>query len=345
MEKTRIALLLTGGTICCRTSQEGVRRSDVAAATTILEQYYYETHPDSVVEFDVKMPLNRLSEDLTPDDWVVLLRSIASLNLKEYNGILIAHGTDTLEQTSAMLSAVLYDISIPVLLISAISPLDDALTNGHINFANGVRMIENHVAPGVWAVYANSDGEVYLHRGFDLQPCLNNSIDFFSTTMKTVDYVLEHREMSIRKASDMHVQMLQNHMDQKADVLLIRPYNGLRYDKMVLDDVAAVVHGTYHSETANAIRFSPYGMQTLIERCSKRGIPCYLVPCHMSEQDYGSGYDLVQGGAIPLENMSAAFAYGAVWFYSMCGLRGDVLTQKIRQVRQSLESQLFLCCM
>ena len=87
----RIALILTGGTICSRAGFDGTRRSDVGTASTVLEQHYRLAHPYSSVEFDVQMPLNALSEDLTPDDWCTLLRTIAALDLKRYDGIIIAH--------------------------------------------------------------------------------------------------------------------------------------------------------------------------------------------------------------------------------------------------------------
>ena len=140
----RIALILTGGTICSRVGHDGTRRSDVGTASTVLEQHYRLAHPFSSVQFEVQMPLNRLSEDLIPDDWCVILRSIASLDLRRYDGIIIAHGTDTLEQTAGMLSAALADISIPVILVSAIEPLDESQTNGHANFEAAVKLICKH---------------------------------------------------------------------------------------------------------------------------------------------------------------------------------------------------------
>ena len=93
------------------------------------------------------------------------------------------------------------------------------------------------------------------------------------------------------------------------------------------------------------MRFSPYAVQTLIQRCRSYGIPCYLAPCQEQNQSYGSGYDLVQEGAIPLGHMTLAFAYGAVWTGCLLGLSGEQLTSRVRQMRQSLESQLFRCCM
>ena len=339
----RIALILTGGTICSRTASDGARRSDAGTALTVLEQHYRLAHPFSSVEFQTHIPLNCLSEDLTPDDWCTLLRTIASLDISRLDGILIAHGTDTLEQTAAMLSAALCGIGIPVVLVSAIAPLSDAMTNGHANFEAAVKLICKHLSGGVWAVYRNLSGEVYVHRGFDLLPCQHESMDFFSGTMQTLEQVLE-AEPEMKKSTRTDLRALAVHALHAPEVMLLHPYNGLRYDRLSLVGAAAVVHGTYHSETANSVRFSPYGMQALIRRCREQEIPCFLAPCHLHGESYGSSCDLVHEGAIPLEGMTLPFAYGAVWVSVMLGYADDYLTGHVRQLRQSLESQSFRCC-
>ena len=341
----RIALILTGGTICCRTASDGARRSDVGTAQTVLEQHYRSANPFSSVVFEVHAPLNRLSEDLTPDDWCALLRTIASLDFSQLDGIIIAHGTDTLEQTAGMLTAALSGLTLPVILVSAIAPLDDPMTNGHINFEAAIRLICRRLNSGVWAVYANSDGEVYLHRGFELLPCQWSSPDFFSASMRTVDAVLDSEPLTFQKKTALDAQALREAASHAPELCLLHPYNGLRYDKIALDGVQAIVHGTYHSETANASRYSPYGVQSLLLRCQQAGIPMFLAPCRVQHQDYGSSFDLVQAGAIPLENMLLPFAYGAVWTGCLFGLHGEMLVSRVRQLRQSLESQLFRCFM
>ncbi len=289
------------------------------------------------------MPMNRLSEDLTPEDWRDLLLALAETPFEAVGGVIIAHGTDTLDQTAAMLSAALVGVPVPVVLVSAIAPLSDPQTNGHANFAAAVQLIQHRLMPGVWAVYENSDGEMLLHRGCDLLPCRNGSRSFCSDTMMPVAAVLEAEQVD-RPPCRLDRAVLTDIAKQTAEVCLLHPYNGLRYDTVPLDGISAVVHGTYHSETANSLRYSPYAVQTLLLRCQKRGIPCFLAPCRMSGQDYGSSYDLVQEGAIPLEDMTLAFAYGAVWVGAHLGLSGDILTARVRQMRQRQDSQLFRCC-
>lgn len=334
-----IALILTGGTICSRTAADGTRRSDVGSAVTVLEQGYRATQPHSTVQFNVQMPLDRLSEDLTPDDWCILLRALFSLDYGTTDGVVIAHGTDTLSQTAGMLAAALVGVPVPVILVSAIAPLGDPRTNGHANFAAAVGLIERKLAPGVWAVYENADGIMYLHRGFELLPCQWGSTSFFSAGMiPAAELQTAPAEKALPKPEFFPV-------GAPPQVLLLRPYNGLRYDNIPLENIAAVIHGTYHSETANSVKNSPYSVLNLLKRCRENGIPCFLTPCRAESQDYGSGYDLLRAGAVPLGNMTVFFAYGAVWLSALQGYSGDALVRRIEEIRQCCESQSFRCFM
>lgn len=336
-----IDLILTGGTICSRVDSDGTRRSFAEEALTSLEARYRADNPYAEVRFRVHRPLDKLSEDLTPDDWCLLLREIARVDSADSEGILIAHGTDTLEQTAAMLSAALCGISLPVLLVSATAPLDDPRSNGHRNFAEAVRLIRRGLCGGVWAVFENSDGVVYLHYGFELSACAHGSMSFESPRMTPVSQLrqtAESGELPPRRGMPLAL----SDIGEPKNVLLLRPYNGLRYDTVSLESVEAVVHTTYHSETANSERYSPYGMQTLISRCAERGIPCFLAPCSDAPV-YGSGHDLVQAGAIPLAGMTPAFAYGAVWFCLMRGVGREALAGRVRGLRQRLSAQCLRC--
>lgn len=336
-----IALLLTGGTICSRCADDGARRSDVHSAVTLLERAYYDAHPKAAVRFRSQMPMDRLSEDLTPDDWYTLLSAIGSLHLREIGGIVIAHGTDTLEQTAAMLSAALCGISVPVILVAAISPPDDPTTNAHENFAAAISLIGQRLAGGVYAVYRNSSGTVYLHRGCDLRRCAYGSMDFFSAGMTPVEDVCKAARIS-RASSEISQTALCCIADRNCEILRIYPYNGLRYDKLPLDCTSAVLQETYHSGTANARQNSPYSVYTLLHRCAEQGIPCYLAPCDETVSCYGSTYDLVHAGAVPLD-VPAAFAYGALWIGAHRGLSGKALTAFVRETYLSVSAAPLRC--
>ena len=72
------------------------------------------------------------SSNIGPEDWTGLATLIAERSY-DYQGIVVIHGTDTLAYTSAMLSYMLQNISIPVVVtgsqLSIANPVADALEN------------------------------------------------------------------------------------------------------------------------------------------------------------------------------------------------------------------------
>ena len=326
-----ISLILTGGTICSRTAADGLRRCDVPAVSTVLEQRFRAQHPENPVQFAVQAPLNRLSEDLTPADWLKLLDCIAETDLTGTDGMMILHGTDTLHQTAAMLSAALAGVPVPVVLVSACSPPGEPDSNADANFAAAVSLIQQGLQPGVWAVYRNTDGKVWLHRGCELEEC-SRSADFHSPHMCPA----EHAPTGPR--GDARLLSRRDRFQNAAEILLLMPYNGMRYDRIPLNQTAAVLHATYHSGTANSSEASPYSVCELLRRCKEAGTPCYLAPCVLQAGSYSSTAALVQQGAIPLD-MPLWFAYSALWLGALCGLKGDSLTKFVTDTYQRVRYQ------
>ena len=109
-----ILLVLTGGTIgsvnnngIIGTQKTGCRILEMT------EKYLSDFH------FDVKQPLNILSENIDVRHWEKLLNFIYSQDISEYDGIIITHGSDTLSYSSAMLGIMLNGLKIPVAITAA----------------------------------------------------------------------------------------------------------------------------------------------------------------------------------------------------------------------------------
>lgn len=330
-----ISVIFTGGTICCVTDDKGTRSSNVKATGYLLTEHYHERFGDAQ-QFKVSMPVDSLSENLKPSHWDILLQALREVSCGEVAGVIIAHGTDSLAETVAMLSAALLGYPLPVVLVSAHSPLDAENTNGHSNFAAAVELIQRGLPQGVWAVYENLDGVVYLHHGAKLRPCANESQEFFSRDMHSCrDADFTQFVMPLWKGITPLEQM--RPFAETEDILLLRPYVGQRYDRVLLDGIAAVVHGTYHSETANSHDESPYSVRYLLKKTKARKIPCFLAPCQSTAQQYVSAKDLIGAGITPLPAASVQLAYGAAYVGAALGYCDDALRDWVITVCQWFE--------
>jgi L-asparaginase len=95
----------------------------------------------------------------------------------------------------------------------------------------------------------------------------------------------------------------------KDNVLYIKPYVGINYDRYSLDGVSAVLHGLYHSSTANALMETKQSALRMLDRCKNAGIPMYIFPCNKEAYRYVTTKALLEGGAIPINGGTWNRAY------------------------------------
>lgn len=329
-KKDKILVILTGGTICSVENEDGKRFSD-AKNVRIIEHFKSGKSPyHDLVDFDASMPLDILSENMTIAGWNKLLDEFRTkVDWNSYKGIITLHGTDTLAFTSAMLSIALAGVKIPVCMVSSQLPLKDEKTNGHANFRAAVELIMNGIAPNTYAVYRNSDGQIYVHYGAHLLQCRNYSDDFFSADAMRVE-TPENAKLTGRRA-DMDEMLIGNFTELKPCVANITPFVGINYAAYDLEGIRAVVHGTYHSETVCVERkngtgdYSEHSILHLIDRCAAQNIPVFLAPCSPTAFRYESTGDALKSGAFHIEGMTAEMAYVKTLIGCAMGCTGAAL--------------------
>ena len=336
--EAKILLVLTGGTICSFGDEQGNRRDvDIQMAKALLLQYFEESDSPCVHEkFEAVTILNTLSENMTIPKWNELLCFLKNHDLSQYQGIVIAHGTDTLAYTSSLLALALSKVEVPVLLVSSQLPLNQEGANGNENFRCSVELICAGIHPGVYVVYRNEDGRCFLHQGGHLVSSGDYSNDFYSR-----DAICLTEALGTEKAGDTKCIRVWAHQDRrmeelnhdkicrqrhgnginlsrigelKSDVLRLEPYVGLNYEQISLKKgIRAVVHGLYHSATAciggtKEEQDSPYSLLPFLTRCREAGIPVVVTPCP-KEAAYASGVWMMEAGAIPVYGMTKEMVY------------------------------------
>lgn len=310
-----ILIILTGGTICSSEDEKGERSSNAEEAKyKIVSKFKKCDSPFNNVGFDYRMPLDILSENMTIKTWNKLLSEIRNENdLGMFKGIIILHGTDTLAYTSSLLSIMLTHLEIPVILVSSQLPLDNIATNGNANFRAAVELIMNGIKPNVYAVYKNSDENIYVHCGAQLQQCENYSNDFFSKNQKEI----ENPENACWEGQSFETknQFLNQIEELKGGVLYITPFVGIDYNNYNLENISAVVHNTYHSETVCVERSKKQGETTnfsIIEfakKCKAHNTDLFLAPCNPEAYSYESTGDAIKHGALPISGMTREMSY------------------------------------
>jgi L-asparaginase len=138
----RVGLILTGGTI----DSVGIDRLDLAwyieANKRLGEGELLSQLPELKTIANVQeIPFRRLpSQALVDTDWLDLVRKIHSIfDNGEADGIVITHGTNTLEETAYFLNLTLKTDK-PVVLVGSMRPSSAVSADGYLNMLNAVRV-------------------------------------------------------------------------------------------------------------------------------------------------------------------------------------------------------------
>lgn len=149
--KPRVALIITGGTI----DSVGTDRLDLAwyieAGKRLGNGELVGAVPELSQVADVhEVAFRRLpSQAITPRDWLELAAEVQRIleDEDEADGVVITHGTNTLEETAYFLNLVL-KTDRPVVVVGAMRPASGLGADGYLNLLNAVRVAADPASGG-----------------------------------------------------------------------------------------------------------------------------------------------------------------------------------------------------
>ncbi|MCK7676908.1 asparaginase [Corynebacterium sp. CCM 9186] len=143
----RIVVITTGGTIACTTDPDGALLPTVAGSELLAP--VAARFEASDVAFDVR-ELNRLdSSSMTFADIDEIRRAVEdALSDPEVSGVVITHGTDSMEETAVALDTFHADDR-PVVLTGAQLPHDHPDADGPLNLLDAVNVVTSPTARGI----------------------------------------------------------------------------------------------------------------------------------------------------------------------------------------------------
>ena len=301
---TKILLILVGGTICTLMNKEGFLSVNREAGVLLKENYLDSDSPYAAsVDIEATENLYVLSENMTVGKWNEITDTYRRYTEnKKYDGIIMAHGTDTLAYSAALFSMLLSGTDIPIFMVSANKSLKSPESNGNDNFRCAVECICRGIKPNVYVPYKNlSDGKMYLHLASRLRQCENYSEDFHSSEELDISEISEENyTLYFEKLDKMYPQNRRKKanipLDRKLKncILYLAPYVGMNYSSYNYSGFSAVLHGTFHSGTACAEKTegcSKYGENSilyLLDKCfnAEKPIDVYFSPSVLKRGAY-----------------------------------------------------------
>jgi L-asparaginase len=172
----KIIILGTGGTIA-GLAVDPERSSAYEAAQIGVDQLLAQLPGESLAHaLESEQVAQVDSKDMDEPTWRQLLQRLQQhLHDPQVLAVVITHGTDTLEETAFLLSAVLPPIK-PVVITGAMRPANAPDADGPSNLSDALRSATDLPA-GVWVLFAGR-----LHRGHQIQKVHPTALDPFEST-------------------------------------------------------------------------------------------------------------------------------------------------------------------
>lgn len=299
----KILVIFTGGTIGS-TVTNGWISPDSTTRYTLINNFK-ESYGEEI-EFETDSPFSILSENLSAKTLKLLTDRVTDAVEKDYDGIIVTHGTDTLQFSAAALAYATGNDCIPTVMVSSNFPLDDPRTNGNANFKAAVDFIRGKHGKGVFIAYQNQGGPVKFHNALAAVDHLEADDSVFSIFGK--EYARENAEGICVTGKSAPCEKLPVKFAEDSRILTIElhPANGYAYDP---EHYKAIILRPYHSGTLNtdSVAFTDF-----CRRAKDAGIPIYAVNIQ-SGDTYASSKAFDELGITPLYNTTFADAYVKLW--------------------------------
>jgi glutamyl-tRNA(Gln) amidotransferase subunit D len=302
----KVTIISTGGTIASRVDY---RTGAVRPALSASDLYSVVPELSDIATIDAEILFSIFSENITGKHWTEMAQNISKHIQKGADGVIVAHGTDTMGYTAAALSFALQNLPVPVILVgsqrSADRPSSDAATNltGAVIAAAKAPFAEvtlaMHETP--------SDKAIVLHRGTKVRKCHTSRRDTFRSINAEPLAKVENGNVAML-TQDYHERDASRKLLLKADfeekVALVKFHPGFNPD--IIDHLVSAGYRGIVLEGTGLGHISHNCLDSVREAVNKGIIVAMTSQCIWGRVDmnvYDTGRDYLNAGVIPLEDM------------------------------------------
>jgi glutamyl-tRNA(Gln) amidotransferase subunit D len=301
-----VTIISTGGTIASRVDY---RTGGVRPALTAGDLYSVVPELAEIARIDAQILFSVFSENLTTQHWTQLAKKVADEVAKGVDGVVIAHGTDTMGYTAAALSFALQNLPVPVILVgaqrSADRPSSDAATNliGAVSAAARAPFAEVAIAMHE----TMSDDSIVFHRGTKVRKCHTSRRDAFKSVNAMPLARTKSRELTMlteeyrRRGASQKLVLKPEFSDRVALVKFYPSMNPALIDWLVENEYGGIV-----LEGTGLGHIGMKSFEAVRKALIKNVVVAMTSQCiwgRVNMNVYEAGRDLQAKGVIPLEDM------------------------------------------
>lgn len=309
----RVFIVGAGGTIASRIDYE------TGAVKPYLEASELVRNVPELLNYarvDAKQLFSILSEDMKPWMWEKLVDEVANKIEEGYDGVVVAHGTDTMAYTASALAFALRELPVPVVLTGAQRSSDRPSSDAAFNLVSSVLTAARAPFAEVVVVMHGETGDTYAlaHRGVRVKKLHTSRRDAFQSInapplAKIDPYRGEITLISkpLRRRGEKSL-VVENGFDDK--VAIVKHFPG-----MTAEIIDALLDRGVHGIVLEGTGFGHVSTDSIksIERATELEVPVVVVSQtifgRVNLNVYSTGRLMLRAGAIPLEDMTLEAAY------------------------------------
>lgn len=300
----KILLLSTGGTIA---SKIDYRTGAVTPILTPSELNSSIPELSEIANIDSELLFSEYSENLQPEHWEKICQSLDSYANSDYKGIIIAHGTDTMQYTASFLSFALAGYPKPVALVGSQRSSDRPSSDAALNLIGAARFLVGENENGIFVIMHEneSDDLIACHIGTRVRKNHTSKRGAFKTIGGKPAFLISDNKIEKNLVRKMFVT---DNYDPKIsldpNVALIKYHPGLN-PRLIESAIESGHKGIIFEGTG--LGHVGRTMYDAIKKASENGLflgmTSQCIEGRVCMTVYESGRDLMNLGIIPLKDM------------------------------------------
>ena len=334
----KVLLLSTGGTIASKIDYR------TGAVTPILSaQELNASVPElgKIANIDAEVLLSEYSENITPEHWLKIAKKIGSYKNSDYQGIIVAHGTDTMHYTSSFLSFALAGFPIPIVLVGSQRSSDRASSDAALNLIGAAKLITEEKTKGVYVVmhHDENDNIISAHIGTRVRKNHTSKRGAFETIGDDPAFTISEDKIEKNISVDFFKKTeYQPKINLDTNVALVKYHPGFEpkfIEHIIEMDYRGIIfEGTGLGHVGKT-------MYDVIKKANEKkmflGMTSQCIDGRVRMTVYESGRDLLNLGIIPLQNMIPEVALvKAMWVMGNFDSKEDVKEKMLENIASEI---------
>jgi len=297
-----VKIISTGGTIASRVDY---RTGAVTSQFTAEEIISDIPELAEICNISAELLYNILSENMKPSYWIELARRVYEA-LKNYEGVIVTHGTDTMHYSSAAISFMLSTPK-PVIFVGAQRSSDRPSSDAAMNLLCSAKLSISDVGEVLVCMHGSTNDDFCLaHRGVKVRKMHTSRRDAFQSinarpVAKVLYPSLEIEWLSWRYKRGERELTIRDRLEEK--VVLLKFFPGLSAE--ILDFFYSKGYRGFVIEGTGLGHVSTDWIETL-KRICEDSVVVMTSQClygRVCDRVYDTGRDLLRVGVIEGEDM------------------------------------------